>query len=111
VTLPTAFTPEQREERVRLILAFPPTATHLHIAEQTGISRETVRRVRVGQMWAKVAPELERMEPDQSSRQCRWCIHWEPRAAAGRGCCGLGIPEPQTDGQTYARGCGAFTRG
>ena len=99
------------EALVRAILAHPPTATHSAIGAELGVGREVVRRIRLGQRWSDVAPEIERLEPDQIGRECRWCVHWEPRAGNdGRGRCGLGIPEPRTEGLTWARGCGAYTR-
>ena len=102
---------ERIEALVRAILAHPPTTTHSAIGAELGVGREVVRRVRLGLRWSEVAPELERFEPDQAGRECRWCVHWEPGAGIeGRGRCGLGIPEPSTEGLTWARGCGAFTR-
>lgn len=108
---------EEREARVRQILSFPAGAPHAAVSAATGYSRETVRRVRFGMLWADVLPQLERMERDGADARCHQCVQWEPRgersiveAGDRRGCCALGIPECATEGMTWARGCGAFSR-
>jgi len=107
-------TREQQEERVRAILSHPPTATHAQVSQATGYDREIVRRVRVGLRFADVLPELERLEPELTGARCRECVQWEPCQSQidGQrlGRCTLGIPEARSDGQSWARGCGAFTR-
>jgi hypothetical protein len=104
----------QKEARVRAILAHPFTATHAAVAAATGFDREIVRRIRVGARYADLLPELERMEPERLDARCHQCVQWEPckvKVSGERlGRCTLGIPECRSDGQTWARGCGAFSR-
>ena len=106
------FTPQEREIRVQAILSQPPTASHAAVMRTTGYDRETIRRVRLGTLWADVLPHLERMSPEAAPIRCNRCVHWERRSshAGDIGTCGLGIPEPEIEGQTWARGCGAFTQ-
>lgn len=99
---------ESREELVRSILSRSPLETHAAIAEQLGCHRETVRLVRFGRRWADVAPELERLDPAASGANCYLCCHWRQGGGDNPGACTLGIPEAATDGQLYARGCGAY---
>ena len=102
-----------RESTVRLILGQPPNLSLAEISELTGIDRDTVRRIRLGLIYADVAPELDRMTAEESSRRCWACVQWVPPSGTGRehryGRCHLGIQEA-TETQTWARGCGAFMR-
>ena len=95
-----------REDLVRSILSRSPLETHAAIAEQLGCHRETVRLVRFGHRWADVVPDLERLDPAASGANCYLCCHWSQ--GKDQGTCTLGIPEAATDGQLYARGCGAY---
>ena len=97
---------QAREALVRGILGRSPLETHAAIADRFGCHRETVRLVRFGRRWADVAPDLERIDPAASGANCYLCCHWQP--GEDRGTCTLGIPEAATDGQLYARGCGAY---
>ena len=97
---------QAREALVRGILSRSPLETHAAIADRFGCHRETVRLVRFGRRWADVAPDLERLDPAASGANCYLCCHW--RQGEDRGACTLGIPEAATDGQLYARGCGAY---
>lgn len=111
---PVAFSADQREQCVRAILSFPAGVRHAVIAAQTGINRETVRRVRYGRLWAQVLPELARLEPETTLDRCQQCVQFIPCRSSvegiRRGRCALGIPECVTEGPTWARGCGAFSR-
>lgn len=111
---------EERQARVRAVLSLPFTMTHLAVAEATGISRETVRRIRFGLDLCDIYPEMPRLDPLTASARCWQCVHWQCRAdrpgwdapepgdKAGR--CLLGIPECRSEGHVWARGCGAFHR-
>ena len=97
---------QAREALVRGILGRSPLETHAAIAERFGCHRETVRLVRFGRRWADVAPDLERLDLAASGANCYLCCHWSQ--GKDQGACTLGIPEAATDGQLYARGCGAY---
>lgn len=99
---------DAREDLVRSILSRSPLETHAAIAEQLGCHRETVRLVRFGRRWADVAPDLERLDSAASGANCYLCCHWSQGPGDDPGACTLGIPEAATDGQLYARGCGAY---
>ncbi len=99
---------QAREELVRSILSRSPLETHAAIAEQLGCHRETVRLVRFGRRWADVLPGLPRLDPATSGANCHLCCHWRQAQGDDAGACSLGIPEAATDGQLYARGCGAY---
>lgn len=105
-----ALSPEQNIERVRAILSYPPTVSHAEVSLRTGYDREIIRRIRIGLKFSDVLKELPRMDPKQSSSRCCHCSQWDI-GSDGRGKCSLGIPESKTDGQTWARGCAAFTFG
>jgi biotin operon repressor len=99
------------EEMVRLVLSQPPNWNLSQIAELTGISRDTVRKIRLGIRYPQVLSELPRMTAEESRRRCRGCVQWVPPSGTGRehryGRCHLGIAEA-TETQTWARGCGAY---
>ena len=99
---------QARETLVRNILSRSPLETHAAIAERFGCHRETVRLVRFGRRWADVAPDLERLDPAASGANCYLCCHWSQGDGDNPAGCTLGIPEAATDGQIYARGCGAY---
>ena len=109
----------EREELTIAVLNAPANQTHRAVGESLGISRETVRRVRYGIMWASIRPDIERLTqtlgtPGRGTR-CDQCVHWKPERIRDRshgsdmkrlGICTLGIPESISP--LYARGCGAF---
>ena len=105
---------EEREAKVRAVFSFPIGTTHAAVALSVGISREAVRRVRIGTLWADVLPKMQRMDPGDADARCNACVHWESRGSHNDddpgSRCALGIPEYATEGMTWARGCGAFSR-
>jgi len=110
----TALTQAQREAKVRAVLTTPPTVPASEASRELGMDRATFGRIRRGRLWADVLPELERWTSEQSARLCHHCTQWEPstsRAGGDRqGRCMLGIPECRSEGQIWAKGCGAFAR-
>ena len=99
---------QAREALVRNILSRSPLETHAAIAERLGCHRETVRKVRLGLQWPDILPDLPRLDPATSGANCYLCCHWRRGKGDDPGACSLGIPEAATDGQLYARGCGAY---
>jgi transcriptional regulator with XRE-family HTH domain len=99
------------EELIRQVLAQPPDVSLVEIAKLTGLSKDVVRRIRLGLRFKDVAPDLPRMTLEESQRRCYDCVQWEgpigPGGADRYGRCHLGIPEA-TESQTWARGCGAY---
>ena len=100
-----------REATVRQVLNQPPNLSLAEISKLTGIDPDTVRRIRLGIIYADVLPELDRMTAEESSRRCWDCVQWVAPSGSGRehryGRCHLGIQEA-TETQTWARGCGAY---
>lgn len=91
------------------------------LAEQFGVSYQTIADVRCGRLHAKVAPHLPRQE--RSCRvSCVSCIHHrtvpQPSGAErARGqvsyvakghACTLGVPELQIEGVRFASFCSAY---
>ena len=99
---------DQRAEAVRAILSRSPLETHAAIADALGLHRETVRKIRFGIQWPDVLPGLPRLDPATIGANCYLCCHWRQAQGDDPGACSLGIPEAATDGQLYARGCGAY---
>jgi len=106
--LRTAFTPDHREWLVREILAAPQEERNMEVARRCGVSRETVRRVRFGTMWAAIAPELERQPMERAGAFCTSCRLFDHRLEA----CSQRYPEAFHDGGEanvrYAQQCPAF---
>jgi hypothetical protein len=83
---------EERERIARIILDAPPTVGHNVLAQETGINREMVRRIRTGDRWANVLPDLPRQSKNRN-RRCTDCVNcdfleWK---------CKLNIPESIAD--------------
>lgn len=94
------WTPEQREQIVRLCLTADPTTSHVELSKAISAmgltcSKETVRKIRVGIAWANLLPELPR-GTHNFGRRC-----WNCRFVSDDNShCTLGIPEATgTDGK------------
>lgn len=99
----SSFPLERREAIVRAVLADTRSASVC--AAEVGVSREAVRKVRHGMMWADVLPHLPRMDRTISGRTCNQCEHFAP------GRCLLEIPEfasSHRSGYRFARYCPSF---
>jgi len=97
-----------REAMVRAVLAFEPTALAADAAAELGIHRSTFIRIRTGQMWREVLPELGRLTREQTARTCPACVHWDQPKAAEINPCGIDIPECKSQGPGWARICSAY---
>ena len=111
------YSTEEREEITRAVLDTPVEVAARAIGEKLSLKRETVRRIRVGLMWADVLPEIPRITTEQMALRCDQCLHWIEQPYRERdedsdirrtGRCSLGIPEACS--VLFARGCGAFTQ-
>ena len=107
---------EARERLTRAILAYPLETTHALISRELGAFPDTVRRVRLGILWASYAPELPRLTPEPATRTCRTCRLFDHkpyrRKANGKerrfyGRCTLGYPEAKDD-HDWARFCEVY---
>jgi hypothetical protein len=103
---------EESLDVIRQILLSPPERTNAKVAQDHGVSREWVRRIRRGISAAEFYPELPRFLP-ASQRQCTHCEHFVFReyrvnGARRKGHCGLGHQEPDEIGPRFGVGCGAF---
>ena len=94
------FTAESKERIVRAVLTAPPGMSNQALADATGCNRESVRRIRLGILWADVLPDLPRFTPARFSARCTSCALWD-------GGCGLEIPEA-AENPRYARECSAY---
>lgn len=110
--------PGVREALARSVLTASPDVPHVALARQLGMAPESVRRVRIGLLWATVAPELPRLEADRVVRTCLSCrlfnrrsyrlkVNGQDRLLYGR--CSLGYPEA-ADNHNWARSCEAYSR-
>jgi len=98
----------EREAMVRAVLAMEPEAMAADAAAELGIHRSTFIRIRLGQMWRDVLPELERLKLEQTVRDCTTCSLWEPLNAPESDPCSIGIPERKRQGSGWARICSAY---
>lgn len=101
--------PEHRLAAVRVILSASPEATHVELSEQTGVSPETVRRIRYGISWRDVLPDLPRQPAQLIGASCRSCELFDD---GERFRCSLLIPEAfNADGDAqlrYASECSTY---
>jgi hypothetical protein len=88
------------EDLVRLLLN-RRDLSHSAASRQHGVSRETVRQVRLGILHATLCPELPRWK-SPSEITCRACSHWSGDR------CGMGLPDPLEEGVAFASDCALF---
>lgn len=90
--------------------------SHATVAQRYGCSRITVRRIRIGQLHAKVLPHLPRWRDGRPQATAT-----EPAAITGPSCllcvqytgnpgnpCGLGHPDPVEEGPGFAAECSTY---
>ena len=109
-------TRKEREAIALAVLTAPCETPSAVLADRVGLSRETVRCIRIGKLYAELFPHLPRIEPDAMQRSCLDCQLFSSRPSRLRGDdgsdvrvygrCSIGIPEAANI--HYARGCGAF---
>lgn len=95
-----AFPLERKQQIVQAVLSAPPGMSNHVLGRAVGVNRESVRRIRLGMLWADVLPALPRYSPERFTVRCTGCALWD-------GACGLGIPEA-AENPRYARECSAF---
>ena len=95
-----AFTADRKAAIVRAVLSAPPSQSNHALGQIVGVNRESVRRIRIGILWADVLPDLPRFTPARYAARCTSCSLWD-------GVCGLGIPEA-AENPRYARECSAY---
>ena len=109
-------------EQTRMVLE--SHLPHKRIAAQLGCSAWTVAMIRYGDRYDDVLPDIPRWKRKAPTRQdygprpsCWKCVHCTPRRPAkdknNRSNnilprCGLGLPDPITEGARFARFCAAF---
>ena len=109
-------TREEREAIALAVLSAPCETPTAVLAHRVGLSREAVRCIRIGKLYAELFPHLPRIEPDAMKRSCLDCQLFSSRPSRLRGgdgsdvrsfgSCSIDIPEAANI--HYARGCGAF---
>lgn len=98
------------DRQVRLIL-MSPTRSLRSLADQLLVSRESVRKVRLGEFYADVLPELPRQRPGRRAEvvpvsmegpSCWRCSSWVD------GACREGFPDPLEEGPGFAADCDLY---
>lgn len=84
-------------EQVRRALTDQQTSD-VKLAAELGVSRQAIQQVRCGKSWASAFPKLRR----RPWRDCTECQHWS------RDRCGLGFPDPLTEGTSFAADCDLY---
>lgn len=94
--------PHQRkltdEQVLRIFYANLEAITPKELAEANGVSRESVRQIRAGLIYAKV------IERAGGLRLCSNCVHWASKGFY----CTMGFPDPDTEGCTFATDCSIY---
>lgn len=88
------------EDMVRLLLTHRDL-NHAAASRQFGVGRETVRQVRLGILHGSLCPDLPRWK-SRTKITCRACSHWSGNH------CGMGLPDPEEEGVTFASDCALF---
>lgn len=106
-----------RAKALRAILEAPPDVPHSTLGKRYHLHRETVRRFRIGVLWADVLPEMPRIPAEQMARTCLTCNIFNHRVRFERndhrekikvlGDCTIGIPEARHHVK-WARCCNAY---
>jgi hypothetical protein len=68
-------------------------------ALELGVSRELIRKIRVGGVYRLAMPDLLRRN---NAASCHQCQHWVD------GSCGYGFPDPLEEGPSFAAECHLF---
>lgn len=88
------------EDLVRLLLT-RRDLSHAAAGRQCGVSRETVRQVRLGILHGALCLDLPRWSSCPEIT-CRVCSHWSSNR------CGMGLPDPEEEGVAFASDCALF---
>lgn len=70
------------------------------LARRFKVARSTIYKIRTGQMYADVLPDLPRT--DQLAVTCEQCQHWQQER------CDLGFPDPLEMGVRFGRLCNLY---
>jgi|694.fasta_scaffold63958_4 hypothetical protein len=89
-------------EQIAAIIASPET--HRALGQVYGVSRETIRQIRIGKIYRDALPDGYRPPPGPNDPSCERCMHWY------HGECGLGFPDPALEGPVFASDCSLFGR-
>ena len=100
--------PADRERLVRAVLGMEPEVLVRDAAASLRIHQTTFSRIRSGEMWGDVLPEIPRLLPEQTVRTCHDCVHWAEPKRPGANPCSLGFPEPKRRGHEWARLCSVY---
>lgn len=95
--------PPLDEHQVRRVLLAGRDVSNAQLARELDVSRETIRQIRLGMVYAKVCPEIARQAaaappPVVEGPSCYSCGHW-------RDGCTFGFPDWQDIGPTFAAEC------
>jgi hypothetical protein len=75
------------------------TDSAVSLATELKVSRQCINQVRLGKVYAKVAPSIPRWRPQ--TKMCRSCAHWENDA------CAFDFPEAGLNSR-FASECSLF---
>jgi transposase-like protein len=96
-----------RRDVHQILTARLPIST---LALELGVSRETIRQVRIGRIYTQMHPELPRqgqmcrvgISQVVDGPTCLRCLFWRD------GECGMGFPDPIEEGPAFAADCSLY---
>lgn len=94
------YKPKLSQGDVIEILATPRTVTNVELGRRYGVSREAIRKIRQGTLYARFN---EHVPTTGEVRYCSGCKFFD----AGTGC-GMGFPDFEEIGPVFANECEAF---
>jgi hypothetical protein len=72
------------------------------LAQRYKCSEELIRAIWAGQIYRDLLPDGFRAPPKPGDPNCEHCLHWAADA------CGMGFPDPDVEGPSFARDCSVF---
>lgn len=94
---PVNYARKVNSEAVKTILTTSRDVSDKKLAEQIGVSRQTINQIRAGRAHAHIHPELPR-RGRVLTRTCESCAHWIEG-------CAYGFPEPDEGFLEFAAEC------
>lgn len=97
-----------------------PDCTNRQVGARVGLHEETIRRIRTGELYPDVRPDLPRLPANRRRRNtmsCWNCVHrrvfYEERkdgkySTRASVCCGIGLPDPGLHGPRFAKDCAIY---
>lgn len=86
-----------------LVVLTTPHLTMRQLADITGVSFSTIQKIRQGNAYTHVHPDIPRSHKRTTGPRCVECVHDH------RGTCSLEFPERVRNGEVAAVHCSAYT--